>query len=108
MADSYSSNTEYILQPVLFPALPDLESVNPTSPAATARAVRSVEGSQNHLYLGSSDGQVHVYKLSDQGSSNEVRSHREIEDEREELTSIKAHHLRPSIDSTLYSLINSN
>jgi len=66
------SNSPYILQPLLFPALPNLDSINPTSPAATARAVRSIEGSVNHLYLGSSDGQVHVYSLSNQGSSTDV------------------------------------
>lgn len=67
-----SSENGYILQPLLYPALPQDSGIKPESPAAVSLAVRCAEGYANNLYVGSSNGIVHHYVRSDEGSSNNV------------------------------------
>ncbi|MCO5565728.1 hypothetical protein L7F22_019402 [Adiantum nelumboides] len=49
------------LRPLLYPALPSDESINPTSPAALARSLRCAEPFESNLYLGSTDGNVFCF-----------------------------------------------
>ncbi|PWN34144.1 uncharacterized protein FA14DRAFT_69474 [Meira miltonrushii] len=49
------------LRPLLYPALPIDTSINPTSPAALARSLRCAEPFEQHLYLGSTDGNVFCF-----------------------------------------------
>ncbi|CAO1634950.1 unnamed protein product [Sympodiomycopsis kandeliae] len=65
-----SVESGYSLQPLLYPALPHDADVKPKSPAAVSLAVRCAEGYANNLYVGSSNGIVHHYVRSDEGSSS--------------------------------------
>ncbi|UZJ55447.1 hypothetical protein CBS101457_004767 [Exobasidium rhododendri] len=62
------------LQPLLYPALPHDASVNPASPAALNKGLRCAEPYGPHLYLGSSDGQVHCFIQPPVDSRDEASS----------------------------------
>lgn len=72
MASHPDQEGPYRLQPLLYPALPDDTAIKPDSPAAVSLAVRCAEGHGNNLYVGSSNGVIHHYVRSDEGSSNNV------------------------------------
>ncbi|PWN24484.1 hypothetical protein BDZ90DRAFT_282413 [Jaminaea rosea] len=64
---------DYALQPLLHPAIPQhhQQHSQPNSPAAIALSLRCAEGHARNLYAGTSDGVIHHYRLTDEGSSTE-------------------------------------